>query len=76
MAMSDAQIVLSKIPTKTYYDPAVFVEETEQVFRRYWGLACLTTEVGVSGAYVTTHIGGDNIIVVRDEDQLLSLIHI
>ena len=70
MTMSDAQIVLSKIPTKTYYDPAVFVEETEQVFRRYWGLACLTTEVKVSGAYVTTHIGDDNIIVVRDEGQL------
>ena len=31
MAMSDAQIVLSKIPTKTYYDPAVFVEEADRI---------------------------------------------
>ena len=68
--MSGARIVLSGIPTKTYYDPAIFVEETEQIFRRHWGFACLTTEVTRPGAYLTANIGGDNVIVVRDENQL------
>ena len=67
--MNGAQIVASSIPTQMYCDPLAFTEETSQVFRRHWGLACLSTDIAQSGSYVTVSIGGDSIIVVRDGDQ-------
>jgi phenylpropionate dioxygenase-like ring-hydroxylating dioxygenase large terminal subunit len=68
--MRNEQIVLSKIPPSSYCDPKIFQRENEQVFRRHWGFACLTTELKRSGAYITSNVGGDNVIVVRDKKKL------
>ena len=68
--MGNEQIVLSKIATKSYCDPQTFEKENAQVFRRHWGFACLAKEVKEPGAYVTSKIGSDSIIVVRDKEKL------
>jgi phenylpropionate dioxygenase-like ring-hydroxylating dioxygenase large terminal subunit len=68
--MRDGEIILSDIPTKAYYDPEIFRKEAEQIFRRHWAFACLTTEVIKPGAYITANIGSDQIIVVRDNETV------
>lgn len=58
-----------------YLDPAVFALEQERIFRRAWLYAGHESEVPRPGDYVLTRLGPDEVILVRQEDGGLALLH-
>ena len=58
-----------------YIDPAVFALEQERIFRRAWLYVGHESEVPRPGDYVLRHLGPDEMILARQEDGGLALLH-
>lgn len=59
------------IPSSWYVDDRIFRLELENVFAQSWQLVARTDQLEQPGAYVTTEIGGEPVVVVRGKDDLL-----
>ena len=64
--MNDA---LRTLPARFYTDDAILAREKEQLFFRTWQYACHISELDQPGAYVATEILGQNVFIVRDQDD-------
>jgi glycine betaine catabolism A len=51
-----------------YVDPPRFAAEQRAIFARRWILVGRSSEITEPGAYLTVMVGGDNVIVARQED--------
>jgi phenylpropionate dioxygenase-like ring-hydroxylating dioxygenase large terminal subunit len=58
-----------------YVDPAVFELEQERIFRRAWLYVAHESEVPRAGDYVLRRVGPEEVLLVRDEDGRLALLH-
>ncbi len=65
-AMTDR---LRALPAHYYVDEEVLMHERERLFFRTWQYACHISEIAMPGDYATTEILGQNIFVVRGEDD-------
>lgn len=58
-------------PASRYTDARVLEEERRRVFGRTWQLAGRAEQVAEPGRFFTTEVGGEPVIVVRDDDGRL-----
>ena len=59
------------IPASWYFDPQILAREQETVFAHTWQLVGRSEQVAAPGAYFTTTIADEPIIVVRGADEKL-----
>ena len=58
-----------------YVDPAVFELEQARIFRRAWLYVAHESEVPAAGDFVLTHLGPEEVLLVRGEEGALALLH-
>src|SRR5262245_27087217 len=63
-----------RVHTSLYTDPALFAAEMERIFERGWVYVGHTSEVAAPGAYKTTRMGRQPVIVTRDEGGALHVL--
>jgi choline monooxygenase len=61
----------STIPAPWYVDPRIAELERLTVFGKTWQLVARTAQLQKSGAFVSTHVAGEPIAVVRGSDGVL-----
>lgn len=54
-----------------YHDREIYEREMQQLFFRNWNYACHISQVKEPGSYVTTMVGDQNIVVIRDREGVL-----
>jgi Rieske 2Fe-2S family protein len=59
------------IPASWYYDPGQFDREMREIWRRQWVYVGRAEGLSAPGAYRTCTIGGQGVIVLRDEEARL-----
>ena len=59
------------VPSSWYFDPDVYAAERRAVFGDTWQLAARKDQLVDAGAFVTTEIAGEPVLVVRDHDATL-----
>ncbi|MEM7563392.1 MAG: aromatic ring-hydroxylating dioxygenase subunit alpha [Pseudomonadota bacterium] len=59
------------LPFPVYHDPSVFHFEEERIFRRDWFFVCTSQELENPGDYFAFCISGEQIAVIRGQDQQL-----
>lgn len=64
-----------RLPAQAYYDQEWFFREQRQLFRRCWNFVGETRDVSEVGDYLTATIGGNPIVVVRDNAGELRAFH-
>lgn len=60
----------STIPARLYTDPVYLALERERVFGRTWQLAGRTADVATHGAYFTTELAGEPLVLLRDGEHV------
>lgn len=63
------------LPAWLYTDPEFFEAEKEHVFRPSWQVVCHVNDVPAAGDYHTFEFLGENIVVVRGEDNAIRAFH-
>jgi phenylpropionate dioxygenase-like ring-hydroxylating dioxygenase large terminal subunit len=58
-----------------YRDRAIFALEQERIFRRVWLYVGHESEVPAPGDYLVTRLGADQVVLVRQADGTLALLH-
>ena len=58
-----------------YYDPAFFTADMEGVFGRHWVFAASVAEVKEPGDYITVDYGPYSLIVLRNDDGGINVLH-
>lgn len=58
-----------------YVDPAVFALEQQRIFRRAWLYVGHESEIPQPGDYVLRRLGPEEVLLVRQEDGALALLH-
>ncbi len=58
------------LPPEAYTDPAVAALEARRVFARSWQPVARLEQLASTGAYVTTELAGEPLLIVRDGDAL------
>jgi Rieske 2Fe-2S family protein len=56
---------------KAYSRPDIFERERREIFARAWMIVGHVAEVGEPGSFTTGEIGGEPVVVVRDQDGTL-----
>jgi phenylpropionate dioxygenase-like ring-hydroxylating dioxygenase large terminal subunit len=56
------------LPNGAFHDPALLDLEVARLFRRDWVLVCREREVPSAGSYRAVTVGGEPVVVVRQED--------
>ncbi len=59
------------IPSSWYFDPEIYALEKKAVFGSTWQMVGRVDQVAEAGAYITTEIAGEPILVIRDEKGTL-----
>lgn len=62
-----------RIHGRLYYDPIIFADELEKIWRRGWVYVGHESEIPQPGDFVTRQIGLQPVIMVRDHDGNLNL---
>jgi choline monooxygenase len=68
---NDALAEASTIPASWYLDPRIMELERRTVFARSWQLAGRAEQVREPGQFITWEIGGEPLLVVRGDDEVL-----
>ena len=58
-----------------YLDPEIFNLEVKRIFARSWNYLCHESQIAHPGDYLTSEIAGNPIIVIRDEDNTIRVLH-
>src|SRR6516165_1838560 len=64
-----------RVHRRLYTDPAIFEAEMERIFGSAWIYVGHETQVGKPGDYVRTLIGRKPVVLVRDADGEVRVIH-
>ena len=75
--MTDIDLLLrpDAVHRKVYVDPDIFAQEQARIFRRAWLYVGHESEIPHAGDYVLTTLGADEVILIRQEDGGLALLH-
>jgi phenylpropionate dioxygenase-like ring-hydroxylating dioxygenase large terminal subunit len=63
-----------RIHASLYTDPGIFADEMERIFRRGWVFVGHDSEVPRAGDFVTRVVGGEPVIMVRDQDGAVAVL--
>ena len=63
--------ITTTMPSRHYVDPAVYELDKERIFYRTWQFVGHVCNLPAAGAYFTTRIADESLIIVRDRDQQL-----
>ena len=58
-----------------YIDPEIFSLEVKHIFARSWNYLCHESQIAHPGDYLTSEIAGNPVIVIRGEDNTISVLH-
>ena len=58
-----------------YVDPEIFSLEVKRIFARSWNYLCHESQIAHPGDYLTSEIAGNPVIVIRDEDNTIRVLH-
>ena len=58
-----------------YVDPEIFGLEVKRIFARSWNYLCHESQIAHPGDYLTIEIAGNPVMVIRDEDNTISVLH-
>ena len=59
------------LPSKFYYDEAIFNDEKHKIFYKNWQIICHVSEVAEPSQFVTCDIFEQSVLVVRGSDDIL-----
>ena len=65
----------SVLPAEAYYCPRWFALEQQHIFSRHWLCAGFTEDLTKPGDFLTVQAGGDNLLVVLDNEHQLQAFH-
>ena len=74
-AKLESLIGRDRIAPEVYADPALFELEMERLFERAWLYVGHECQIPESGDYFTTRLGRHDVIVVRDQDGRIHVLH-
>jgi Rieske 2Fe-2S family protein len=63
------------LPSHYYYDPAHYERELQAIWHRNWIYVCRASTLAEASSFRTFTIGGQSILVVRDEKGVLRAFH-
>lgn len=63
------------LPASWYYDPAQYELELARIWRKTWIYVCRSSEVVERRAYLTFRLGGQDVVLVRDDAGVLHGFH-
>ncbi|WP_275287545.1 aromatic ring-hydroxylating oxygenase subunit alpha [Halomonas elongata] len=63
------------LPSRYFYDPALFEAERERIFMGAWHFGCHVNELDQAGAFVVRDIFDQSVILMRDRDGELHAFH-
>ncbi len=63
--------VSATLPSRYYFDPAIYRREQDAIFFKSWQLAGYRHDLAEPGAYVTADVFDQKIVVVRGKDGVL-----
>jgi len=63
------------LPGQYYYDPQVYAQETERIFKKTWQYVCHASRLQHPGSYFVRDIGDQSVIVVKDRSGEINAFH-
>lgn len=60
----------ARIPSRYYYDPALFAQEQRVLFEQVWQMAGFTAELRNPDDFVTAEVGGKSVVVQNFDGEL------
>jgi Rieske 2Fe-2S family protein len=63
------------LPAPFYLSPRVFARDLELIFGRHWIFVGTEPEIAEPGDFFTVELGGDSILIVRDDDLTVRAFH-
>ena len=64
-----------RVHRDVYTDPEIFRLEMQRIFSRSWHYLCHESQLPGAGDYLTTDIAGNPVIVIRQEDRAIRVLH-
>ena len=64
-----------RVHKDVYIDPVIFTLEVKRIFARSWNYLCHESQIAHPGDYLTSEIAGNPVIVIRDEDNTIRVLH-
>ena len=63
------------LPSEFYKSPDIFTSDMQLIFYRHWLFIGSEAEVAEPGDYFTVDIGGNSVIIIRDDDDQINALH-
>jgi ethylbenzene dioxygenase alpha subunit len=62
-----------RIDRRIFWDPAIYERELQQLFARCWLFVAHESQVATPGAFITTYMGQDSVIVTRADSGAINV---